>query len=219
MMKLLIVDDHAIIREGLVSLITRVYPNWTIFEADNGVQGHVIALKERPDIILMDHMMPKLNGLKAASLISRDLPEAHILMVTMSNRDDLQPAARKAGIKCLISKDKSTAEIMETIARFVKDISKNGIKIRNKIPDEKERKIVAGKRPDRHNMSVVLSDREFEVAELLMKGYDAQKISDYLVISKRTVEGHKSQIMRKCNQHSTPALMHYLNNNSSLFAR
>ena len=219
MMKLLIVDDHSITREGLVSLITHAYSDWTIFEAENGVQAIVIALKEKPDIILMDHMMPKLDGLKAASIIRRDLPETQILMVTMSNRDDLQPAAREAGIKCLISKDKSTAEIMEIIAGFVNDISKFGIRIRNKRPEEKNRKIVSGKRPDRHNMSVILTDRETEVAELMMKGYDVQKISDYLSISKRTVEAHKSQIMRKFNQHSTPALMHYLNNNNPLLSR
>ncbi|MGA3013925.1 MAG: response regulator transcription factor [Bacteroidales bacterium] len=217
MMKLLIVDDHSIIRQGLVSLITQAYPDWTIFEAGNGVQAIVTALKEKPDIILMDHLMPKLDGLKAASIIRRDLPGTQILMLTMSNRDDLQPAAREAGIKCLISKDKSTAEIMEIISGLVNGISKNGI--RNKIPEEENRKIVSGKRPDRHNISVVLTDRETDVAKLLMKGYDVQKISDYLAISKRTVEGHKSEIMRKFNQHSTPALMHYLNNNNPLFSR
>ena len=71
MITVLIVDDHSIVRQGLKSLLTVAHPDWKIFEAENGVKAILSASKVKPDLILMDHMMPKLDGIKAAAFITR----------------------------------------------------------------------------------------------------------------------------------------------------
>lgn len=218
-MTVLIVDDHSIVRKGMKCLIASVHPEWTFLEAQNGVQAIVTAFREKPDLVLMDQMMPKLDGLKAASIITHDLHETEVIMVTMSNREDLLSVAYDAGINCIISKDASDNEILKTISEFLKGTSKERVKNKDKKSHKENKKLLADKRSDRHTISLMLTDREFAVAELLMKGYTTYKIADYLGISKRTVEGHKSQIMKKFNLHSSPDLIRFLINNNILFTK
>jgi len=216
MITILIVDDHSIVRQGMRSLLTAVHPDWKIFEAENGVQAILVASRVKPDLILMDHMMPKLDGIKAASVITRDLPASKIIMVTMSNLEDLLPGAIDAGVKRLISKDASHSRILETITEFTKGISKARLKDPVKPSGNKNKKINTGKRPDRHTSSLLLTDRELEVLGLMMKGYPLKRISDHLGISKRTVEGHKLNIMKKCNLHSSSELIRLVISNKIL---
>jgi two-component system, NarL family, response regulator NreC len=216
MIAILIVDDHSVVRQGLKSMIAAVHPEWEIFEAENGVQAILVASRVKPNLILMDHMMPKLDGIKSASLINRDFPGSKIIMVTMSNPEDLLPVATDAGVDLILSKDASNGEILETIAEFAKGIPKVGAKNQGKHSGRKDKKIKTGKRPERHTSSFLLTDRELEVVELMMKGYPINKISDHLGISKRTVEGHKFKIMKKCNLHSSSELIRLVVSNKIL---
>jgi DNA-binding NarL/FixJ family response regulator len=140
-------------------------------------------------------------------------------MVTMSKREDILPVANDAGINCVISKDASGVEILKTISEFLEGTYKGDDKYNDKKPVTENNHLLAGRRPDRHNLSIKLTDREFDVAELLVKGYSTYKIADYLCISKRTIEGHKSQMMKKFNLHSSSDLILFLINNDILFAR
>ncbi len=216
MIAILIVDDHFIVRQGLKSMIAAVHPEWEIFEAENGIQAILVASRVKPNLILMDHMMPKLDGIKAASLINRDFPGSKIIMVTMSNPDDLLSVSIDAGVTLIISKDASNGEILETITKFAKGISKVMARNPGKPSGNKNKKIKTGKRPDRHTSSLLLTDRELEVVKLMMKGYPLKRISDHLGISKRTVEGHKLKIMKKCNLHSSSELIRLVISNKIL---
>jgi DNA-binding NarL/FixJ family response regulator len=210
MITILIVDDHSIVRQGLKSMLATDHPDWKIFEAENGVQAILVASRVKPDLILMDHMMPKLDGIKAASIITRDLPACRIIMVTMSNQEDLLQGAIDAGVKRLIPKNASDSEILETITEFAKGISKVREKNQVKSSGRNKKKIKTGKKPDRHTSSLLLTDRELEVVGLMMKGYTTKRISDYLGISIRTVDGHKFKIMRKCHVHSYQELLRFV---------
>ena len=216
MIAILIVDDHFIVRQGLKSMIAAVHPEWEIFEAENGIQAILVASRVKPNLILMDHMMPKLDGIKAASLINRDFPGSKIIMVTMSNPDDLLSVSIDAGVTLIISKDASNGEILETITEFANGISKVMARNPGKPSGNKNKKIKTGKRPDRHTSSLLLTDRELEVIELMMKGYPLKRISDHLGISRRTVEGHKLKIMKKCNLHSSSELIRLVISNKIL---
>jgi len=216
MIAILIVDDHFIVRQGLKSMIAAVHPEWEIFEAENGIQAILVASRVKPNLILMDHMMPKLDGIKAASLINRDFPGSKIIMVTMSNPDDLLSVSIDAGVTLIISKDASNGEILETITEFANGISKVMARNPGKPSGNKNKKIKTGKRPDRHTSSLLLTDRELEVVELMMKGFPLKRISDHLGISKRTVEGHKLKIMKKCNLHSSSELIRLVISNKIL---
>jgi len=219
MITLLIVDDHFIVRQGMKSILTAVHPDWKIVEAENGVQAILVASRVNPDLILMDYIMPKLDGIKAASVIKHDLPETKIILITMSDQEDLIPAAINAGIDLILSKNASCDKILESITELTKGISKVRTKNQEKPSSGKNKKIKTGKRPDRHTSSLLLTDRELEVVEFMMKGYPSKRISDHLGISKRTVEGHKLTIMKKCNLHSTSDLIRFFISNKILPAR
>jgi DNA-binding NarL/FixJ family response regulator len=214
MITILIVDDHSIVREGLRSLLSAVHPDWKIFEAENGVQAILAASRIKPDLILMDHLMPKLDGIKAASVITRDLPATKIIMVTMSNKEEFLRGATDAGVKHFIPKNAPYSEILETITKFIADISQVRSKNQDKpsLTKNKKRK----EKTDMHSLSLLFTDRELEVTGLILKGYPTKKISEYLGISKRTVEGHRFKIMKKCHVHSFPELLHFVVSNKMI---
>jgi DNA-binding NarL/FixJ family response regulator len=210
MITILIVDDHSIVRQGLKSIIGAAHPEWEIAEAENGVQAILTAAKIRPDIILMDHQMPKLDGIKASAVISRALPASSIIMVTMSNLREVTRSALDAGIKRIVPKDAPHSEIISSIEEFVTSAKKISVREPRKMPVRESEQSKANLRPDRHNLSNAFTDREMDVLKLLVKGFPAKKIAGHLSISKRTVEGHKLNAMRKCDLNSTAELMRFL---------
>ena len=80
--KILVADDHALIRKGVIAILTNHDPEWEVFEAENGIQAILKAGEIKPDIILMDYMMPKLDGINASIAIRKDLPDIKIIMVS-----------------------------------------------------------------------------------------------------------------------------------------
>jgi DNA-binding NarL/FixJ family response regulator len=202
MITVLIVDDHTIVRQGMRSMLASVHPDWKIYEAENGIHAILEASKVKPDLILMDHMMPKLDGIKASSVITSDLPASKIIMITMSNRDELMQGARDAGIKCLLPKDAPESEILEKISELTQEITRGKSKKHSKRAPIVEDDVKGKKRLDRHSLSKRLTDREMQIVRLMVEGLNSSKISEHLAISKRTVEGHKLRIMKKYGLHS-----------------
>ncbi|MCX6247284.1 MAG: response regulator transcription factor [Bacteroidetes bacterium] len=207
MVTILIVDDHSIVRQGMRSMLAAAHPDWKFYEAENGVQAILTASKVNPDLILMDHMMPKLDGIKASSVITRELPASRIVMVTMSDLKDVLPGAYEAGVKQVIPKDSADALILETIDKISGEISKTKDQKRVIHQGTKNKIRKSGTRAEKHSSSLLLTDREMEVVKFMMKGYTSKKISGQLGISNRTVEGHLFKIMKKCNLHSTAELI------------
>ena len=200
MLTVLIVDDHAIVRQGMINMLALAHPDWKIFEAENGVQAILASARVNPDLILIDHMMPKLDGIKASSAIMREQPGSKIIMVTMSNQEDILPGAMEAGINRIIPKDASYKQIIASIDELADGIicerPKSKVKLSLKITNQKKAKA------DNHSVSLLFTDRELEIIGFMMKGSSSKKMSDYLGISSRTVEGHKLKIMKKCDVHS-----------------
>ena len=201
MLTVLIVDDHAIVRQGMINMLALAHPDWKIFEAENGVQAIIAAARENPDLILIDHMMPKLDGIKASSAIMRDQPASKIIMVTMSNQEDILPGAMEAGISRIIPKDASYKQIIASIDELADGIipaEKTDNRVKGFLKRTKQKK----EKYYHHSVSLFFTDRELEIIGFMMKGSSSKKISDYLGISSRTVEGHKLKIMKKCDVHS-----------------
>jgi two-component system, NarL family, response regulator NreC len=213
MLRVLIVDDHPLIRKGLRELIQAHHPDWEIVEAENGIRAILIAAEVRPDLILMDHIMPKLNGVKASSVINRELPRSKIIMVTMSDPEDLLMEAIESGVKRIISKNAPFSEILKTIAEITQEIPAGHRRRNIPEPAANKKKKVMGRRTDVYSVSYFLTDREMEVVSFMTKGYSSRRISEQLGISIRTVEGHRHKILKKCNLHSTPEMFRFLINN------
>jgi two-component system, NarL family, response regulator NreC len=206
--KILIVEDQVLIRKGISALVKSKYPLWEIHEAKDGVQALSKALEIKPDIILMDYRMPMMDGLKASRLITKNLPGTKIIMVSGEETSDFMIDAIEARVSGIVTKSSSEKELLKAIFAVIHGKTYLNNSVCNKIAEhlyEKQRKKISSK----HIQSSLLSDRELEILTLLAKGNSAAQIAEKLVISRRTVEAHKANILKKCQVGSTPDLVRF----------
>jgi len=212
-MRILIVDDHALIRRGLKSLLMSCNPMWEVFEAINGIQAVIYAPKLRPDIVLMDYSMPKLNGHKAAGQLIKDLPGIKIIMISGFISSGNIRALLDTGIMGIVSKTAGAEEILEAIHQVMNGKQHLIVESTINVPDDE----VTIKKPTKVSKEVkldLLTPRELEVMELIVNGYSAEIIIQKLAISQNTLHVHKSSIFRKCNIHSLAELLRYAYKNN-----
>ena len=196
--KILIVEDQALIRKGISALVKSHYPNWEIHEAENGIQAISKAKEVCPDIILMDYRMPKMDGLTASIIITNNHPETKIIMVSGEENSEFMFDAVDARVSGIVTKTCSDVELLNAIFNVKNGKSYLNSFVSDKITQhlfEKNRKRVLSK----HLNSSLLTDRELEILNLLAKGNSAPQIATKLFISKRTVDAHKANIIKKCH--------------------
>lgn len=204
--KILIADDHNLVRKGIKSMLLDHDPGWEIFEAENGVKAVLMASEINPDMVLMDFNMPKLDGLKAARQIRAEYPGIKIIMVTQHSDAGLVFDFQRAGTNAFINKNASDNDFLDTILKV-----KNGYR-NSDIPDchlflsENTTDFHSSTREQR-SLEENLSGREKEIFRLMISGVRPAQISERLCISPRTLDTHKLSIFRKCNVHSTQELL------------
>jgi|WetSurMetagenome_2_1015567.scaffolds.fasta_scaffold335193_2 two-component system, NarL family, response regulator NreC len=206
--RVLIVEDQALIRKGISVLVKSHYPTWQVYEAADGLEAIVRAREVRPEIILMDYRMPGLDGLKAAETIISEFPETKVIMVSAEEDSEFMFAALDANVSGIVAKTASDEELLHAI-RMVK----NGKRYFEGLTPEKISQYFYEKNkkriPGKHHHSSLLTDRELEILVLIARGNSAADIAAKLFISKRTVEVHKANIMKKCQVGSTADLVRY----------
>jgi DNA-binding NarL/FixJ family response regulator len=204
--KILIADDHALVRKGMKAMLLAHDPDWKIFEAENGIKA-VLAVNEiGPDMVLMDFDMPKLDGLKAARQIRDACPDIKIIMVTQHSDAGLVFDFQQAGTHAFINKNASDSDFLYIILQV-----KSGHRYTH-IPDYQiflsEHTCGFSTIPgDSRSLASKLSDREKEIFRLIVSGLRPAQISERLCISPRTLDTHKLSIFRKCKVHSTQELL------------
>jgi two-component system, NarL family, response regulator NreC len=211
--RILLVDDHSLVRKGLVALINRSHHKWELFEAENGVQAMIRSRELKPDVILMDYIMPKMDGIRASAWITREFPNTRIILVTMDPGPEVVMQLIDAGIRGLVPKQSTDEELILAI----EEVLQGNIHIVGhaaKIAREYQSRLLKPHRPKKHKLHPLLSDREIEVLNAIVKGFGVQRISDLLAISTRTVEGHKAKLFKKCQVHSINELVHFAFNNN-----
>jgi NarL family two-component system response regulator LiaR len=189
--RILICDDHAIIREGLRALIGNEQDLEVVGEASNGLEGVQKSLLLKPDVILMDMVMPRMNGLEAIVAIMHEQPEAHILVLTSFMEDEKIFPAIKAGAMGYVLKDALPQELLG----FIRDVAAGELTLHpavaRKVINEMKR---ATNLPP---TSDPLTERESEVLALVAKGATNQDIADKLMLTERTVRTYVSNILSK----------------------
>lgn len=190
MIKVLLVDDHEMVRLGVSSYLMVQADIEVIDEAENGLQGYNKALNLRPDIILMDLVMDVMDGIEATQKIMAEWPEAKIIIVTSFLDDEKVYPAIEAGASSYILKTSSAKEIADAIrSTHAGD---------NVIVSEVTDKILArDAKESQHYLHNDLTTRELEVLLLIAKGYSNQEIADELFITLKTVKTHVSNILSK----------------------
>lgn len=185
--RVILVDDHEMVRMGLKSFLNLQPDIDVIGEASNGREGVELALALKPDVLVMDLVMPELDGVEATLKILDKWKDAKILVLTSYLDNEKIYPVIDAGAKGYMLKTSSAAEILNAIRK----VSKGELAIETEV----DKKIKAhDQHPDLHEE---LTAREYDILYLLAKGYDNQTIADELFISLKTVKTHVSNILAK----------------------
>ncbi|GAA0466144.1 response regulator transcription factor [Actinoplanes hulinensis] len=192
--RILLADDHALVRRG-VRLILDSEPDLTVVaEASDGAEAIAQARTERPDLAILDIAMPRLTGLQAARELSRILPDLRILILTMYDNEQYFFEALKAGASGYVLKSVADRDLVEACRAAVRGEpflypgAVNAL-IRNYLE-----RVADGEDPASGR---TITDREEEVLKLVAEGHSSKEIADLLVISVKTVERHRSNLLQK----------------------
>jgi NarL family two-component system response regulator LiaR len=205
LIRILITDDHAIVREGLRALIMGKPDMELVGEAADGEEAVLKARALRPDVILMDLVMPRKNGIEAIEEIKRENPDARILVLTSFAEDDQVLSAIKTGALGYLLKDSSPQELIEAIRCVYRGESS--------LHPAVARKLILGfghQQNARPGVSA-LTEREMEVLKLVARGLSNQAVAEQLNISEGTVRFHVSNILSKLQlENRTQAVLYAL---------
>jgi two-component system, NarL family, response regulator LiaR len=191
LIRILITDDHAIVREGLRTLISTEPGMQVVGEAMDGVEAVQKACNLKPDVILLDMVMPRMHGLEAIHEIKRECPEAHILVLTSYSDDEMVFPAIKAGALGYLLKNTAPERLLQAI----RDVHQG---IPSMSPDIAAKLMLELQRPsDLPPTEEPLTEREVDVLRLVAQGFTNQEIAERLVIGVGTVRTHVSNILGK----------------------
>ena len=200
--KIIIADDHAIVRRGLRTLL-EAQPGWEICgEVDNGQAAVELATQHRPDVAILDYSLPVLNGLEATRQIRLGSPGTEVLLYTMHNNEDVVRDVLKAGARGYVLKTEDDGEIVSAVRALLRKKPYFSPQVAETLLDD----FLGG---GRVTASDTLSPREREVIQLVAEGQTNKAIADRWAVSIKTVETHRTAAMRKLNLRSGVELALY----------
>lgn len=192
--RILLADDHTIVRQGLARLLEEQPDLRVVGEANNGQVVIDMALELVPDIIIMDIAMPLLNGIEAAKRVRKSLPECKIIILSMYSHEHYIHQLLETGISGYLLKDSSGKDIIKAIKAAMKNETFLSPSISKKVEASQ---YFPHKKSSREERYENLSNREREVFQLIAEGFSTKKITDILCISTSTVKSHRANIMEK----------------------
>jgi two-component system, NarL family, response regulator NreC len=203
--RVLIADDHKIVREGLKALIDKQESMQVVAEADNGLEAVRLARKLQPDVVIMDLGMPQMNGIEATREVTAREPGIKVIALSMHSDKRFVLQMIKAGASGYLLKDSAFEELITAIKTVVSNQSYLSPKITDVVIKDYLQTLSKG---DVSAFSV-LTAREREVLQLLAEGRSTKEIAASLNVSVKTVETHRQQIMDKLNIRSVAELTKY----------
>jgi two-component system response regulator NreC len=204
--KVLIADDHALVRDGIRALLALVSNVEVVGEAANGKEAIEKVRELAPDVVLMDLAMPILGGLEATRRIRREFPGTKVLVLTQYEDSDSVIPVIEAGACGFVTKVAAFSELASAIQAAYRGDSFLSPTAAAALVEEYQQKANGKRLRDPYDR---LTDREKEVLKLIVEGYTAREIGDRLVISPKTVESYKTSLMNKLNIHNKTDLIKY----------
>jgi DNA-binding NarL/FixJ family response regulator len=203
--KVMIADDHQIMREGLRTMLEKEHDIQVVGEAVDGRMTERLARELLPDVIIMDVAMPDLNGIEATRQIVAELPGTKIIALSMHDDRRFVLNMFKAGAAGYMLKDCA----FKDLAKAIRVVMANKTYLSHEIADIVVKDYLASSSPTESSVFQVLSPREREVLQLIAEGKTSGQIADDLHISVKTVESHRQQIMMKLKIKSVAELTKY----------
>ncbi|WP_301107190.1 response regulator transcription factor [Sporosarcina sp.] len=207
-MKIIIADDHAVVRTGFMHILNYQEDMEVVATAADGLEAYELVAKHRPDIILLDLSMPPgQSGLIATGKIHEDFPDTKIVILTMYDDEEYMFHVLKNGASGYILKNAPDEELISAL----REVYEGGTYVHPSMATSLIREFVQKEpRPkDEDDPFKILSKREIEILPLVAKGYGNKEIAEMLYISVKTVEAHKAKMMDKLQLKSRPELVEY----------
>ena len=206
MIRIMIADDHTIVRQGLARLLNDQPDLTVVGEAVNGRAAVDKALELKPDIIIIDIAMPQMNGLEAAKRIRKKLPKTKILILSMYSHEHYIHDLLETGVSGYLLKDSSGRDIINAIHAAMKDETFLSPSISKVLVDTYLSPRKKSSSAERYKQ---LSNREREVFQLIAEGHSTRQIADMLYVSISTIKSHRAKIMEKLGIETTVKLVHF----------
>jgi len=204
--RVLIVDDHTLVRDGIRALLALAADIDVVGEAGNGKEALEKIKQLAPHVVLMDLAMPVMGGLEATRRIRKEFPESKVLALTQYDDSDYVIPVIEAGARGFVTKMAAFAELASAIQAIYKGDSFLSPSAAAAIVEECQQKISMEGGKDPYEQ---LTDREREVLKLVVEGYTAREIANMLVVSPKTVEWYKTSLMNKLNIHNKTDLIKF----------
>ncbi len=204
--RILIADDHTIVRQGLSRLLEEQPDLKVVGEATDGQKAVEQALALNPDVLIMDIAMPRMNGIEAAKRIRKLLPKTKVLILSMYSHEHYIHQLMEAGVSGYLLKDDSGRDIIKAIHAALKDETSLNPAISKVLVESYRSPGKGGSRSDRYKQ---LTNREREVLQLIAEGHSTRQIADMLFVSISTIKSHRAHLMEKLNIDSSVKLIHF----------
>jgi len=204
--RVLLADDHKLIRAGLRLVVDQQPDLSVVGEADDGRQAVELAKLLKPDVVVMDIGMPNLNGIEAARQIRGIDPDAAVVMLSMHSDEGYVLRALGAGARAYLLKDSATTDLVQAIRAVVEGKSFFSPAVSKVLLQDYMRKLQRSGAEDSYDL---LSPREREVLQLVAEGKSNKEVANLLNLSVYTVETHRAKIMQKLNLKGVPELILY----------
>jgi DNA-binding NarL/FixJ family response regulator len=202
----LLADDHRIFRKGLKALLSDKAHIEVIAEADDGDEALKKAVQHKPHLVIMDIGMPKMDGIEATRQIKERLPDTEVVILSMHAKKAYIDQVLKAGAKGYVLKDSDEDNLIAAI----NTVHNGGYYLDSPIADQVLSGYFGGKaKRELQEQADPLSEREKEVLRLLAEGHSNQEVADILCISRKTVENHRANIVRKTGVQGQVGLTKY----------
>jgi DNA-binding NarL/FixJ family response regulator len=202
----LLVDDHTVVRQGLRALLNQEEDIEVVGEAENGRQAVQLAAKTLPDVVLMDVVMPLMNGMEGTRQVLKTVPSVKVLVLSSYGDDDYVQQLTEVGASGYLTKQTAGDDLLLAIREVQKGNAFFSPAIAKRLRDRCRQAFVDGQ-PLKRNIQ--LTSRESEVLQLIAEGLPNKQIAGELFISIKTVEKHRQQVMNKLNIHDVAGLTRY----------
>lgn len=204
--RILLADDHTVVRDGLRALLEKQPDMAVVGEAADGRDSIRLAEEQSPDVVIMDIGMPNLNGIEATRRILAANPRTAVLMLSMHQDESYVLRSLKAGARGYLLKDSLRSEVIDAVRAVFQGRSFLTRKVSRMLQEDYMQQLETRGLDDRYDL---LTDREREILQMVAEGKSNKEVAGLLNISQTTVETHRGHILQKLGLHSVPELILY----------